>query len=1695
MSRTIDSKVVEMKFDNSQFEANVKTSISTLDKLKQGLNLDGATKGIENVEAASRNANLSGLNKAVETVHAKFSAFEIMAVTALANITNSAVNAGKRIISALTIDPVTTGYNEYELKMGSIQTIMASTGESLETVNKYLAELNEYSDKTIYSFSDMTSNIGKFTNAGVKLEDAVLAIKGVSNVAAVSGANANEASRAMYNFAQALSAGYVKLIDWKSIENANMATVEFKQQLLDAAVASGTVEKTVDGMYKVLTTNAQGSAMDAAIDATHNFNDSLSFQWMTTEVLVETLKKYADETSEIGKKAYSSAQDIKTFSMLFDTLKEAAQSGWAQTWETVIGDFEEAKILLSEINSVISGFIDNSADARNTILQTWKDLSGREVLIESLRNAFEGLMSVLNPIKEAFRDIFPKITGEQLYSLTVSLRNLTEHLTLNTSAMDKLKRTFKGLFAVLDIIKQALGTVFNAIKPIIGGVSSLGDGILGVTASFGDWLVSLNDTIRTSNIFSRIIQKIIDIVKTVLIAISNFIKLVQQKFNLPSFEDLLNILERIKIKVKEAGGVIGIFRKAWNGISNIIHTVAEAIKYLFSVLKEKIHFPDFTFFHTALEKTHVFISNISEGSENMTSAFIGAIKHMGESLSNSKLMIILGGLWKFITTIATGIAKLLGKAVSGLADKIGNADFDNIFNLINTLSFGGIAVAITTFLNRLKEPFNGIKDIVKSITGVLDGIRGCFEAYQTQLKAGALFKIASAIAILTASIILLSTVDSNALSSAVKAITVLFTELMVSMGIVSKMSGKTTGLVKTTTSMIAIAIAVLIMSSALKKISQLNSDELADGLLGIAGVSAILVTVAKMLGKDKGAVIKGTGAMLVFAIAIKVLASVCKTFSKIGWEGIAKGLVGVAGLSAVMVAVAKIIGSNGKSIIKGSAQMVIFAVAIRILASACKSLSKLSWNELAKGLIGVGVLMTEISLFLKTANFNNKTFSTALGIVLLASAIKILASACKTFSGLSWEGILKGLSGIGVLLLEVIAFTKLTGNTKGLLSTGVAMIALGAAMKIFASAMVTISGISWNGLIKGLFGMAGALASVVIAMKFLPRNILGQSIGLIAVATALLIMSNAMNKASGMSWEGIAKGFIVLGGAMAILAVGLNAMKGTLGGSAAMLVASIALALFVPAFALLGAMSWKSVAKGLITIAGAFVIMGVAGLVLSPILPAILGISGAFALLGIGVLGLGAGLLAAGAGLSALAVGFTALAAAGSAGATAIVASLTVIITGVAGLIPVIMAKLGEGIIEFCKVIRDSAPVLGEAITAVLLALVGVLNDCGPDIIECVVSLLAQALVTLVEYSPTIVQAVFDILIACLQGIADNIGLVVETAINIVINFLEGIAKKIPDVIQAGFDILLAFITGLTKAINKNTPLLVEAMQDLIIALLDAAVTVLTGGVDLFKKIGEKIMNSGLVQGIKNKLSAIKDKMSEIITTAKNAISEKLHEFFEIGKNIIVGLINGLKNAASNVWETIKDIGQNIKDGFCDFFGIHSPSKVFYEYGKYMDEGLIEGLRNYSGGVSKATENVGKDALYSVGNVMSKLSDVIDSNIDSEPTIKPIMDLSNIQNGTNSIYGMMQNINGYSLSGSVRMAGITANSMEERNSSRFQEVSLMDKLSRAIQKLTSDPNQTFDNKFYITGNNPREIADEVSKIIQRQVERREASWA
>ena len=399
-SKEVDERVVEMRFDNAQFEKNVQTSMSTLDKLKAKLNFNGVSKGLEDVGNATKKLEFSGVTSGIETVQAKLSAMEVIGVTALANITNSAVNAGKRIASAITIDPVRDGFNEYETQMNAVQTILANTqkeGTNVKQVNAALDQLNTYADKTIYNFTEMTRNIGTFTAAGVKLDTSVSAIQGIANLAAVSGSTSQQASTAMYQLSQALASGTVKLMDWNSVVNAGMGGQVFQDAL-------------------IRTSEKLGTGAQAYIDAAGSFRESLSKGWLTTDVLTETLDMFstAADTEEeyaaaiqkfvnegyseeqavdmanMAKTAGEAATKVKTFTQLIDTLKEALGSGWTTTWRLIIGDFEEAKELWTNVSEVLSKLINNASEARNKLVEGVMSFNPFTNMLNKLENSDVG---------------------------------------------------------------------------------------------------------------------------------------------------------------------------------------------------------------------------------------------------------------------------------------------------------------------------------------------------------------------------------------------------------------------------------------------------------------------------------------------------------------------------------------------------------------------------------------------------------------------------------------------------------------------------------------------------------------------------------------------------------------------------------------------------------------------------------------------------------------------------------------------------------------------------------------------------------------------------------------------------------------------------------------------------------------------------------------------------------------------------------------------------------------------------------------------------------------------------------------------------------------------------------------------------------------------------------------------------------
>lgn len=1325
LSKTVDERVVEMRFDNKDFEKNVQTTMSTLDKFKQKLNFNGASKGLENIEKSASKVNMSGLGSAVETVQAKFSKLEVMSVTALANITNSAVNAGKRIVDALTLEPVMSGFQEYETQINAVQTILANTsskGSTLEDVNKALDELNHYADMTIYNFTEMTKNIGTFTAAGVDLDTSVSAIKGIANLAAVSGSTSQQASTAMYQLSQALAAGTVKLQDWNSVVNAGMGGQVFQDALKETA-------------------KVHGVAIDKMIKDEGSFRETLKKGWLTSDILTETLSKFTGDLNEqqlktmgyseeqiksiikMGKTANDAATKVKTFSQLFDTLKEAAQSGWTQSWEIIVGDFEEAKSFLTGISDTLSNMINTSADARNKVLSDWKDLGGRTAIIDSLKNTFEGLESILKPIHEAFKDIFPPITAKQLYSFSVGLKKLTSHLKISDTTANNLKETFKGVFSLFDIGISAITSFGKGIISVLGSFAGIEGGVLGVTAELGKGVTGFRNYIKE----------------------------------------------------------IGLFENITGGLSNILISFINGIKTFSKAILDQFNVKDF--------------SNIFESIANIVS---GGIKNISDIMQN------------LIKTFSSS----------------------DLIDVLNNGILATILLKIKKTIGDLSSSFESGSGVIKNITGILDDVRDCFKAYQEQLKAGTLIKIAVAIGILAGAIFTLSTIKADALTSSLVALTVLFVELV----------------------------------QALNKISDIQG--------------------------------------------------------------------------------------NISNTIKACSLMIAMSISIGILANALKNIASIDWGGLSRGLVGIGALMTELSLFISKTDLTGKIRSSATGLVLIATAMLILSKAIEEFSCMNWEDIGKGVAAIGGLLTLMSAFTNTTKSVSNAISIGVAINLLATSINNIVDAMKNISDMSLDDIQKGLIGIGGALGSIALGMNLMPKNMLTVSAGLLIVCSALENLSSFVTSIGESSWNDLAKGLSTLGASLGILSVGLKAMQGSIGGSVALISASVALLAITNVIKELGSVNIASILKSLVTIASVFAIIGAASTILSPLIPIILSLAVAFTLFGAAILSIGAGLTLMGVGLTTISAGITALALSAASGATSIVASLTIIITGFISLIPTIIAKMAEGIVSFVQVISESASKIATALMKVLAETLKSLSTYGPVIVDSLLSLFVKIIDSVAEHVPELIVAFNNLFRSIFDG---------------VINSLKNVnSDSLLKVVSA-----VGIMTVLMKALSTVTSVLPSAMVGLagigvaftelsgILALLGGLAQIPglkwligEGGV-LLETIGTAI--GKFIGGIAGGISAGVTSSLPVIGTNLSAFMKNLEPFINS-----IGKING--SIFSNVKELSKSIllltGTSFIQSLTSCVG---GRQSFKNFGEQL-EILGNSLEKFS---EKSTEIASEDVLNS----------------------------------------------------------------------------------------------------------------------------------
>lgn len=1462
MSKTIDQRVVEMRFDNANFEKNVSTSMSTLDKLKKSLKFEDSTKGFENISKAAGQVDMGGLSNGVESVRLKFSALEVMAVTALQNITNSALNAGKKIAYALTIEPITSGLQEYETQINATQTILANTqkeGANINDVNRALNELNKYADLTIYNFTEMTRNIGTFTAAGVDLNTSVNAIKGIANLAAVSGSSSQQASTAMYQLSQALASGTVKLQDWNSVVNANMGGQVFQDALK-------------------MTARIHGIAIDEMIADEGSFRETLSKGWLTKDILTETLQHFTEftdtyneeslkrqgyndkeiaEIKQMGITATDAATKIKTFSQLWDVLKESAQSGWTTSWQTIIGDFEEAKETLTVFGDTLTKMIGDSADARNAVLKEGFMSGWKQLLNEGIEDT-EGFQ---NAIIEAGKN-----SGVAVDDLIKKYGSFEKSLKGGWVTSDMLKTALDSMAdSVAGLSKEELeakGYTDEQRQALLNLVEAVKDGSLNLD-EFAQKMGRASGRENMIDAITMAFEKLMPIVKQVGDAFHEVFnpnndlgqRIYDMTARIREFVDGIEVSEQglhnFKMSIE---GILSIFHIAGKGISAFAQIIGHLLGKLLPV---------------------------GDGILDVTGS-------LGEFLVSLDKAIDSGGyLEKFVELVNGAIDKLASGfkvAKDYVLDFIGSwtgIDFTKFESLRDI--FALIGEKLSEFGEKIRDTFPWVNSLKDTVTAAFQKIRGSADedlgAANTALeslktagskvkdifsniaeKIGAFFApVVEKIKSIFSGVTITDLIGTGLLAGIFKSIKKfadVFADLLENFkGIGKSISGVLDSArdalvlwqkdIKANI-LLKIAGAVGILAAALWVISKVDTTRVRDSMGAItvllAEVSGIMAGIMKwgtsanaLEGLSEAAQLgKIATAMMVIAGAVLILAAALKKCENLNWDNTIPAMTALFALlgemTAAMYGFMAIVKKNPLSKETGTLQsfaigMIGMSVAIAILATAVSRLGKLDRKQVIQGGLTVVALMTALS-----------------GVTAALKAIK-----SNNMSGVAGSMIAIALA-LTMLYIPIRLFAKLDTDTlkHGGIAVSVALLAMTSAMTVMKSAKGDMKGVAGS-----VLAMATALALLIIPIKVLgsmDMNSLAK--GLTGILVPLAAMGAVLSGLSGGDYSRIGTNMIAMAAAMTLLVIPLK---------------------------VLGGMDLASLAKALVAFGIALGLLVGAAYLIAPLASSLSGLSKA--MFAFGAACLGVGVL-----VGAIAFAFMTLATIGAAGVAAILAAITGLIQG----------------------FRVMMPIIGEALKDLILTLCDVLKDTAPAITETALYLIDELLRQIEEYVPSIVAHLAKIIQKIGQAITENFGEI-------------GLGDWIGAAIFTGIIAASALLVKGFAAVSKNVP------KALIGAAGVAAILVIVGGILAAMTLLDLNDVMGIAASLSTvllSLSVTIGVLGMMPLTAGLAAGLVLAEFIAVMAAIMAAL-GGLNQIPGFSWlmdEGIKVLGQ-IGEGIGTFVG------------------------------------------------------------------------------------------------------------------------------------------------------------------------------
>lgn len=1249
MSKQVDERVVSMQFDNRNFEKNVHTSMSTLEKLKQKLNLSGAAKGLDNLNASARKVDMSSLGNGVEAVRSKFSALEVIGVTALANITNSAVNAGKRIISALTIDPVKTGLQEYEEQINATQTILANTahqGTTLDDVNKALDELNKYADLTIYNFTEMKKNIGTFTAAGLDLDTSVKGIQGIANLAAISGSNSQQASMAMYQLSQALAAGKVNLQDWNSVITAGMGGKIFQDALVRTAKDFG------------------NSVAFDAIEAGETFRNLLNPKdygdWLTSDVLSATLSKftktgaveylsdlysissdsiqelqklgdttgynsdefnklalslangnqetakYITDTLSMADTATKAAIEVKTLSQLWGALKETAQSGWGQTWGLIIGDFYQAKKLFSGLYNFFNGIIEKSSDFRNKLVGGAMGNPFSDFIDKINNSAIGKTVDKVNKLAMSL-DEYQKIVNQVWhgdYQNAPVRYDLLDEAGYNHQVIQDLVNKGLDYKLTIDDVAESEKKFGVSVEETTKSIENLSDEQLKNAGLTEEEIRVYRDLENQSKKTGKSIQELVDDMgkkdgrtllleglKNIGMSIVTVLKSIKEAwievFPPPTVIQLYNLISGFnefsqKLKISEE--TAGKLKKTFKGLFSILHiiktVVGGALTAAFNIIKQVLG----AFNLNILDVTAAIGDAIVSFDEWLT-----GVLDFGEAIK--KIVPYLTDAWESVKEWASGIkdadnipkyiveglvkglvegAKLVGQA----AIELGKAILEKIKNFlgINSPSTEFIEVGQNIVSGLVIGIQNGASIVWETLKGIVT--KG-FELIKNinwgtilaaALSGGMVFaiiKIAKALEKLASPIEGIGDVLSGA-GEALEG----FGKYLKGLAFSVKVNA-----IKNLVLSISLLVGAVIVLTFIDKGKLWDAIAILGAITGILALLVGVVSGLAILSNKFGAGTINFSAIALGLIGISasllILATVIKRIGNLDPEQAKHGFIGLTGLivelGVLMAAygllvkgkAAQNVGNLGKTLLK-------ISIALLILVGVIKLIANMTTRDLTKGLVVIGILGLFFTALISVSQLAGKNATKAGAMLLqISAALLIMTAVIKLIDGMTWDELGKGVAGLAVLtvfILALVLITKLGGKSAPKLGT--MLLAMAAAMLILTVVIKLIADMKWSELAKGVVGIV-VLGLIVSGLVAVADAFGGKSAKLM---TMLLAMSIAMGILAGIavllgivSIKNLAKGIVAVGILAAMISLMVHASKGATAsvGSIVALVAAV----------------------------------------------------------------------------------------------------------------------------------------------------------------------------------------------------------------------------------------------------------------------------------------------------------------------------------------------------------------------------------------------------------------------------------------------------------------------------------------------------------------------------------------------------------